>query len=334
MTNSKKIKRNIGASRRLAPFGHVRSITFIIMLLTVALIFGCRKSSTSPNPTVFTVEAGTSSPIRIIKDTDYKAYSDGNIGAKVGGTSDYSVTITKVEQKDTAVDVVLDASDFTVDKNTIKLSEEADKGINKFSGKNLTEKKAKEYTLTLTYSTTANVEPKSREITTDIGIVQNHILTKDEFTTYVKKWKWQANSTAQANAGNIYVNSSDGNSSVQFQVNSANFSATDKTRNYSISGNGSGVAYSKANALNIFASAAKKDDSQNPTSTGYESYFSDIKGLKTVDSDSLNKMTLYLQFILNDDTALIDTELTHITNANEGLSFELSLGTQNDTWGD
>ncbi|WP_288621709.1 hypothetical protein [uncultured Brachyspira sp.] len=334
MTNSKKIKRNIGASRRLAPFGHVRSITFTIMLLAVALIFGCRKASTSPEPTptptVFTVTAGTSSPIKIIKDTDYKAYADGNIGSKVGGTSDYSVTITKVEQKDTTVDVVLDASDFTVDKNTIKLS---DAGIGKFSGKNLTEKKAKEYTLTLTYSTTANVEPKSREITTDIGIFQNHLLTKQEFTEYVKKWKWQANSTAQANAGNIYVNSSDNKNSAQFQVNSPTFSA-DKTKNYSITAAGSGTAYSKANALNIFASASKKDDSQNPTSTGYESYFSDIKGLKTVDSDTLNKMTLYLQFILNDDTALIDTELTHITNANEGLSFELSLGTTGDTWGD
>ena len=330
MTNSKKIKRNIGASLRLAPFGHVRSITFTIMLLAVALIFGCRKSSTSPNPTVFTVTVGTSSPIRIIKETDFKAYADGNIGAKVGGTSDYSVTITKVEQKDTAVDVVLDASDFTVDKNTIKLS---DAGIGKFSGKNLTEKQAKEYTLTLTYTTTANVEPKSREITTVIGIVQNHLLTKQEFTDYVKKWKWQANSTAQANAGNIYVNSSDNTKSVQFQVNGVNFSATDKNKNYSISGNGSGKAYSKANALNIFASASKKDDKNN-TSTGYESHFSDIKGLKTVPSDTLNKMTLYLQFILNDDTALIDTELTHITNANEGLSFELSLSTQNDTWGD
>ena len=299
------------------------------MLLAVALIFGCRKSSTSPNPTVFTVTAGTSSPIRIIKDTDFKAYADGNIGAKVGGTSDYSVTITKVEQKDTAVDVVLDASDFTVDKNTIKLS---DAGIGKFSGKNLTEKQAKEYTLTLTYSTTANVEPKSREITTDIGIVQNHLLTKQEFTDYVKKWKWQANSTAQANAGNIYVNSSDDKSSAQFQVNGVNFVA-DKTKNYSVSGGGDGKAYSKANALNIFASASKKDD-KDSKSTGYESYFSDIKGLKTVDSDSLNKMTLYLQFILNDDTALIDTELTHITNANEGLSFELSLTTSNDTWQD
>ena len=322
-------------------------LKILVIMIAVLSLFAisCRKASTSPeptptptpsggNPTVFTVTAGTSSPIRIIKEekaTDYKPYADGNIGAKVGGTSDYSVTITKVEQKDTTVDVVLDASDFTVDKNTIKLS---DAGIGKFSGKNLTEKQAKEYTLTLTYSTTANVEPKSREITTGIGIVQNHLLTKQEFTDYVKKWKWQANSTAQANAGNIYVNSSDNTKSVQFQVNSVNFSAADKNKNYSISAQGSGTAYSKANALNIFASASKKDDSQNPTSTGYESYFSDIKGLKTVDSDTLNKMTLYLQFILNDDTALIDTELTHITNANEGLSFELSLGTTGDTWGD
>ncbi len=317
-------------------------LKILVIMIAVLSLFAvsCRKASTSPeptptptpsgNPTVFTVTAGTSSPIRIIKDTDFKAYADGNIGAKVGGTSDYSVTIKEVKAKSETEDVVLDASDFTVDKNTIKLS---DAGIGKFSGKNLTEKQAKEYTLTLTYSTTANVEPKSREITTDIGIVQNHLLTKQEFTDYVKKWKWQANSTAQANEGNIYVNSSDGNSSVQFQVNAANFSATDKTRNYSISGNGSGTAYSKANALNIFASASKKDDKNN-TSTGYESYFSDIKGLKTVDSDTLNKMTLYLQFILNDDTALIDTELTHITNANEGLSFELSLTTSNDTWQD
>ena len=314
-------------------------LKILVIMIAVLSLFAvsCRKASTSTeptppsdNPTVFTVEAGTSSPIKIIKDTDFKAYADGNIGAKVGGTSDYSVTITKVEQKDTAVDVVLDASDFTVDKNTIKLS---DAGIGKFKGKNLTEKKAKEYTLTLTYSTTANVEPKSREITTDIGIVQNHLLTKQEFTDYVKKWKWQANSTAQANAGNIYVNSSDKSSSAQFQVSNPTFSA-EKNKNYSIEAAGSGKDYSKANALNIFASAAKKDDSQNPTSTGYESYFSDIKGLKTVDSDSLNKMTLYLQFILNDDTALIDTDLTHITNANEGLSFELSLGTTGDTWGD
>ena len=83
------------------------SITLSLLILAS---IGCRKSSTSPNPTVFTVTAGTSSPIKIIKDTDYKPYADGNIGAKVGGTSDYSVTITKVEQKDKTVDVALDAS--------------------------------------------------------------------------------------------------------------------------------------------------------------------------------------------------------------------------------
>ena len=126
-------------------------LKILVIMIAVLSLFAvsCRKASTSPeptptptpsdNPTVFTVTAGTLSPIKIIKDTDYKPYADGNIGAKVGGTSDYSVTITKVEQKDKTVDVVLDASDFTVDKNTIKLS---DAGIGKFSGKNLTEKKS------------------------------------------------------------------------------------------------------------------------------------------------------------------------------------------------
>ena len=37
MTNSKKIKRNIGASRRLAPFGHVR----------MAQVYGLRHSDMS-----------------------------------------------------------------------------------------------------------------------------------------------------------------------------------------------------------------------------------------------------------------------------------------------
>ena len=112
-------------------------LKILVIMIAVLSLFAisCRKASTSPeptptptpsggNPTVFTVTAGTSSPIRIIKEekaTDYKPYADGNIGAKVGGTSDYSVTITKVEQKDsTTVDVALEASDFTVDKNTIK----------------------------------------------------------------------------------------------------------------------------------------------------------------------------------------------------------------------
>ena len=50
MTNSKKIKRNIGASLWLEPFEHARNKTFIIMLFVTALLFSyscqCRNNST------------------------------------------------------------------------------------------------------------------------------------------------------------------------------------------------------------------------------------------------------------------------------------------------
>ena len=55
MTNSKKLKETKGASRRLVPFGHVRSKTFILMLCIIVLIFGCKKSSLPYNPIIFTV---------------------------------------------------------------------------------------------------------------------------------------------------------------------------------------------------------------------------------------------------------------------------------------
>ena len=317
MTNSKKIKRNIGASRRLAPFGHVRSITFTIMLLTVALIFGCKKSSTSPNPTVFTVEAGTSSPIIIIKDTDYKPYADGNIGAKVGGTSDYSVTITKVEQKDAAVDVVLDASDFTVDKNTIKLS---DAGIGKFKGKNLTEKQAKEYTLTLTYSTTANVEPKSREITTDIGIVQNHVVTKAEVKGIVGRAQ-KSTEGVSGSVGLIYLKPKEGSTQMNaITINMAgqDFQTTTPPDFKLTANNTDNNQFVADDALNIIGEALKNQ-------TGYDTYFTDIKAIKKViDTTSVDKATFYFQFILNKENAISD-EIKNIVDETSGLSIEITL---------
>ena len=317
MTNSKKIKRNIGASLRLAPFGHVRSITFTIMLLTVALIFGCRKSSTSPNPTVFTVEAGTSSPIRIIKDTDYKPYADGNIGAKVGGTSDYSVTIEKVEQKDTTVDVVLDASDFTVDKNTIKLS---DAGIGKFKGKNLTEKQAKEYTLTLTYTTTANVEPKSREITTVIGIVQNHVVTKTEVKTIVGKAQKSVEGIS-GSAGLIYLKPKEGSTqmdAITINVSGQDFQATPPPDFKLTANNDKKNQFVADDALNIIGEALKNQ-------TGYDTYFTDIKVIKKeIDTVSVDKATFYFQFILNNENAISD-EIKNIVDETSGLSIEITL---------
>ena len=292
------------------------------MLLTVALIFGCRKSSTSPepispNPTVFTVEAGTSSPIRIIKNTDYQPYADGNIGAKVGGTSNYSVTITKVEQKDTTVDVVLDASDFTVDKNTIKLS---DAGIGKFSSQTLTEKQAKEYTLTLTYSTTANVEPKSREITTDIGIVQNHVVTKAEVSGIVKKAQKSVEQVS-GSAGLIYLKPKEGSTSMNaISINMAgqDFQTTTPPDFKLTANNTDNNQFVADDALNIIGEALKNQ-------TGYDTYFTDIKAIKKViDTTSVDKATFYFQFILNKENAISD-EIKNIVDETSGLSIEIKL---------
>ena len=282
---------------------------------------GCRKSSTSPNPTVFTVTAGTSSPIKIIKDTDYKPYADGNIGAKVGGTSDYSVTITKVEQKDKTVDVALDASDFTVDKNTIKLSEEADKGINKFSGKNLTEKQAKEYTLTLTYSTTANVEPKSREITTDIGIVQNHVVTKAEVKGIVGRAQ-KSTEGVSGSAGLIYLKPKEGSTQMNaITINMAgqDFQTTTPPDFKLTANNTDNNQFVADDALNIIGEALKNQ-------TGYDTYFTDIKAIKKVidTTTSVNKATFYFQFILNNENAISD-EIKNIVDETSGLSIEITL---------
>ena len=308
-------------------------LKILVIMIAVLSLFAvsCRKASTSPeptptptpsdNPTVFTVTAGTLSPIKIIKDTDYKPYADGNIGAKVGGTSDYSVTITKVEQKDKTVDVVLDASDFTVDKNTIKLSEEADKGINKFSGKNLTEKQAKEYTLTLTYSTTANVEPKSREITTDIGIVQNHVVTKAEVKGIVGRAQ-KSTEGVSGSAGLIYLKPKEGSTQMNaITINMAgqDFQTTTPPDFKLTANNTDNNQFVADDALNIIGEALKNQ-------TGYDTYFTDIKAIKKVidTTTSVNKATFYFQFILNNENAISD-EIKNIVDETSGLSIEITL---------
>ena len=304
-------------------------LKILVIMIAVLSLFAvsCRKASTSPeptptptpsgNPTVFTVTAGTSSPIKIIKDTDYKPYADGNIGAKVGGTSDYSVTITKVEQKDAAVDVVLDASDFTVDKNTIKLS---DAGIGKFKGKNLTEKQAKEYTLTLTYSTTANVEPKSREITTDIGIVQNNVVTKAEVKGIVGRAQ-KSTEGVSGSVGLIYLKPKEGSTQMNaITINMAgqDFQTTTPPDFKLTANNTDNNQFVADDALNIIGEALKNQ-------TGYDTYFTDIKAIKKViDTTSVDKATFYFQFILNKENAISD-EIKNIVDETSGLSIEITL---------
>ena len=264
-------------------------LKILVIMIAVLSLFAisCRKASTSPTPTptVFTVEAGTSSPIRIIKDTE---------------------------------DVILDASDFTVDKNTIKLSEETDKGINKFKDKILTEKQAKEYTLTLTYSTTANVEPKSREITTDIGIVQNHVVTKNEVKNIVGKAQ---KSTEQVSGGEglIYFTPK-GGSGKAISINMAGKDfQTPTPPDFKLTANNTdNNQFVADDALNIIGEALKNQ-------TGYDTYFTDIKVIKKViDTTSVDKATFYFQFILNKENAISD-EIKNIVDETSGLSIEITL---------
>ena len=115
MTNSKKIKRNIGASRRLAPFGHVRSITFTIMLLSVALIFGCRKSGGGGGIT-------QTDPIRSLTGNLLIVSADGTKGANSLPLSFIGASATVTEVTENPPKLNLDTTNFIVENNALKLT--------------------------------------------------------------------------------------------------------------------------------------------------------------------------------------------------------------------
>ena len=168
MTNSKKIKRNIGASRRLAPFGHVRSITFIIMLLAVALIFGCRKSGGGGDPTPQNPNMSIGNLLIIStngKDTVQGIslrfdYADATVSdVVIDATNDMKDSITK--------------DNFLIENNTLKLKDV-----------DLTAKKAAVSNFaTLTFSLTPNSSTPITKYTETadiyIGKMQTNIGTND-----------------------------------------------------------------------------------------------------------------------------------------------------------
>lgn len=115
MTNSKKIKRNIGASLRLAPFGHVRSITFTIMLLAVALIFGCRKSGGGGGIT-------QTDPIRNLTGNLLIVSTDGKTNLNSLPLSFVGASATVMEVIENPKKLNLDTTNFIVENNALKLT--------------------------------------------------------------------------------------------------------------------------------------------------------------------------------------------------------------------
>ena len=115
MTNSKKIKRNIGASLRLAPFGHVRSITFTIMLLAVALIFGCRKSGGGGGIT-------QTDPIRSLTGNLLIVSADGKTNLNSLPLSFVGASATVMEVTEEQKKLNLDTNNFIIADGTLKLT--------------------------------------------------------------------------------------------------------------------------------------------------------------------------------------------------------------------
>ena len=183
------------------------------------------------------------------------------------------------------------------------------------------EKQAKEYTLTLTYSTTANVEPKSREITTVIGIVQNYVVTKNEVENIVKSAQ-KAVESVSGSAGLIYLKPKEGSQSMNaISINMAgqSFQTTTPPDFRLTANNTDNNQFVADDALNIIGEALKNQ-------TGYDTYFTDIKAIKKVidTTTSVNKATFCFQFILNNENAISD-EIKNIVDETSGLSIEITL---------
>lgn len=193
MTNSKKIKRNIGASLRLAPFGHVRSIIFAIMLLAVALIFGCRKSGgggdptpQNPNMSIGNLLIISTNGIDTVQGISLRFdYADATVSdVVIDATNDMSDSITK--------------DNFLIENNTLKLT-----------NVNLDTKKAAVSNFaTLTFSLTPNSATPITKYTETAGIyigkMQTNIGTNDLATKISKAINNDKQLNVDANKSKLY----------------------------------------------------------------------------------------------------------------------------------
>ena len=288
MTNSKKIKRNIGASRRLAPFGHVRSITFTIMLLAVALIFGCKKSSTSPNPTVFTASGKADKTIKVIEESG-SIKTNQNATINFDASTGYSAELTGVSENTT---LALTTEHFAFNNNELSISEAGTTFI-KDNGSSITAGSADaviEYTLTFKVTSTASgVEPQSVDVSIPVKVSKAKSLGKTELGAFIAATKTIKGDGTYNNYMIV-----DG---MQFTFNTINTT----TPHINSSSSEDNKTAKLSNVEKEFIKSLITDNSKNKS----ESYFTEVV-TTTKSSVEAQKVSIHLKFILGDRYALAD----------------------------
>ena len=288
MTNSKKIKRNIGASLLLAPFGHVRSITFTIMLLTVALIFGCKKSSTSPNPTVFTASGKADKTIKVIEESgSIKANQNATIN--FNASTGYSAKLIGVSENKT---LALTTEHFAFNNNELSISEAGTTFI-KDNGSSITAGSADaviEYTLTFKVTSTASgVEPQSVDVSIPVKVSKAKSLGQTELDAFIKDTK-----TIKSDGSYNNYMIVDG---MQFNFSTISTS----TPHIKSSSSEDNKTAKLSNVEKEFIKSLITDNSKNKS----ESYFTEVV-TTTKSSAEAQKASIHLKFILGDRYALAD----------------------------
>ena len=288
MTNSKKIKRNIGASLRLAPFGHVRSITCIIMLLTVALIFGCRKSSTSPNPTVFTASGKADKTIKVIEESGL-IKTNQNATINFNASTGYSAELIGVSENKT---LALTTEHFAFNNNELSISDAGATFI-KDNGSSITAGGADaviEYTLTFKVTSTASgVEPQSVDVSIPVKVSKAKSLGQTELDAFITVTKTIKGDGTYHNYMIV-----DG---MQFTFNT--ISTT--TPHISSSSSEDNKTAKLSNVEKEFIKSLITDNSKNKS----ESYFTDVV-ITTKSSAEAQKVSIHLKFILGDRYVFAD----------------------------
>ena len=275
MTNSKKIKRNIGASLRLAPFGHVRSITFTIMLLIVALIFGCRKSGGGGGPT-------QTDPIRSLTGNLLIVSADGMNGANSLPLSFVGASATVTEVTEEQQKLNLDPTNFIIADGTLKLTNiDLSKADAAVSNK-----------VTLTFSLSGENLSRYTD-TAEIFVGKYSNIYTNTFDTFTNLTTINGDSFKDANS---------------FRQGEFNF-GIDKTffkdNTFSITNNKSGEANNNI-GVNEFISILEKNIKDN---TIFTTYFSDVK-VSFVSIDETSQFIATFKVDLTPKSALFETPYT------------------------